>query len=363
MLLRYEIKKQLSNYAIYPIILFLFIITLVSMYDEGYFGHDFCNRLDEYSCSSSGKLITGTKAYEYNKKVATHYKGVVDDNLLKKLHKKYKDNPHVKKYGSVYYDSTYNYFKTVFHINDNKYLKTKDVYVTDNIIYGFTGDWQALYEVLDKFFLIFIFLTVAFASPIFAGEHEHGIAKLLATTYEGRKVSFLKTKLYVVLLFVNITLFTCLGIIICIHFMRYGFSGADISVQIIKKYCYSMLRLNLWQFTLYKTITGILGINFLSLFTCLISLYCKNTFNCFLIVALYVFAFERKIWLFFFKLNIIDYVLTLAPINSFKLMSINILPEISYIYLIEIVYILLYILTFIMIKRLWRQRKYWLSCK
>ena len=202
MLFRYEIKKLFGNYAFSIMLVFLVVSVLMFMYMEGYWGHDFCVRTDEFSCRDN-QLITGSEAYNYNKSLANSYIGIVNNTLLASLHEDYKSDPKIESDGVTHYNSTYYYFKSVFKINEDNYLRVEDVYSCDEIQYGFTGDWFGLIGVLDRFFFVFFITIIVFVSPIFAGEHEKGIADLLSTTYGGKHDLFFKCKLRAVLLCIN----------------------------------------------------------------------------------------------------------------------------------------------------------------
>lgn len=358
MLFKYETKKLFNNYSIYAMFILLVMGILVTMYNEGYFGHDYCVRLDEFSYTN-GKLITGKEAYEYNKKIAKLYQGNVNNTLLAKLHKVYKDDPYIEKDGNIYCDSTYRYFKSVFHIEDENYLRVENVYRYNKVYYGFIGDWNSLFEMIDNFFVIFFVLIILFVSPIFAGDHEKGMATLLCTTLNGKSFSFLKTKLVVVSCFVNTFLALCLVAIMGIHISRNGLEGAEISIQSIEKYSYSMLSMNLGEFASYKIIAGILGSNLICLLTVLVSLYWKKVFSCFLFTVFIVFIFERAILLKLIPVDITDYLLAFAPINSYKMTIIAIVPNMGWVYAVEFVYFAFCFLILTFLKRSWCLGKYY----
>lgn len=352
MLFKYETKKLLSNYSVYAVLVLVLAGIAVIMYYEGYFGHDYCVRLDEFSCRD-GKLITGEEAYLYNKKVAKFYQGSVDNMLLEKLHEAYKEEPYVEKDGNVYCDSTYRYFKSVFHINEEDYLRVEDAYRYHNVTYGFTGDWSSLFELIDKFFILFFVLIVLFVSPVFAGEYEKGVTALLSTTCQWKGFSFLKTKLAVVLLFVNIYMLLHLAAIVGIHVLRNGLEGAGISIQSVEQYSHSMLSMNLGEFAGYKIIAGVLGSNLISLLTVWVSLHQKSIFSCFLFTVFLIFAFDRNILLKLFPVDITDYLLAFAPINSYKMTIVAIVPHMGWVHAVGLGYIAFCCLAWAFIKRFW----------
>ena len=70
--------------------------------------------------------------------------------------------------------------------------------------YDVRGNMEALYYVLDRFFLLYFLLLLLFVSPLFAGEQEREMAELLYTSYFGKREEYLRIKERVVFFYVNI---------------------------------------------------------------------------------------------------------------------------------------------------------------
>ncbi len=287
-LIKNEVHK-LFKIKVLPFSLLVVILGLIYlMMIYGEFGYDISRLLTTHSdkgliaySEKDGRLLTGQEGYEQNKKVASMYSEEINDVFLAQLHADYKSSSYVSfENGERFYNATYSFFQDVFNIGAENYGKRNDVWgkVKGSIQYGFTGDWEALENILHSFFLLFSIFIIIFAAPLFTFDRECGMNAYLNTAKNGGS-NLLKYKIVAMFGAINILMFVVLIVISTIHFVQYGFANANVNIQCSydQRYIGATINCTMGQLTIWTLISGIIGCNMILLLTVLISMINNTT--------------------------------------------------------------------------------------
>lgn len=286
-MIKSEICKLVKIKAIIVAFLLLIGVTVYSMFTFGAFGHNSSIFLFITFSEKDGELLTGQKGYEQNKDIATRYAGAVNDLLLEQLHLDFINSSYFSfEDGDRLYNATFRFFQNVFNIDSENHAKVSDVWgkVDSTVQYGFSGDWDAYRSIINIFFMSFSVFIIILAAPLFTYDKECGMVELLGTVKNGGRWSF-KHKVRTAFCTINILLFILLTIISAIHFSRYGFANADMSIQCSfeQRFTNVEISLTLSQFAFWQILFGIIGCNTILLLIILISMLSQTTLTAFAI--------------------------------------------------------------------------------
>lgn len=311
-----EIYKLLRMKTTIISIVIVFFAILFSLICNGEFGYDLSDNMITYS-ENNGEIINGKEGYEHNKEVATLYKGKVTDAFLKKLQKDYRSSTYVVVDDTKFYNATYRFFEDIARIEQEHYICKDEIWrKSDGIVYGFSGDWDAYCNVLEKLFCVFSFFVIIFASPVFTYEKECGMLEMIGTMKNGGE-HFIRHKIRAVFIVVNAYMAVLLIFVSSLHFFQYGFANFDVSIQCSfeKEYITALLDCNLGQLALYKLIFGVVGCNVILLISFSISMLSRGSLESLIISIFLIWGFRYSIIYELFMNKMKDIILALFPVN------------------------------------------------
>lgn len=358
-LIRCELKKLLKMRVIVIPLLFLFGYMIYSMVTNGEFGYDYADNM-LIVAEKDGNVIQGQSAYEHNKEIAQKYTGKIDESLLAKIHNDYENTYNQKKI--QVYDSTLYFFDRVFKISNSKYLAVDDVWKDRTVQYGFTGDWDAYNSILGDFFAIFGLCVVAFAAPIFTNEKECHMTQQLCIAKKGGD-KLLWNKIKMLFLVVNTFMIGMLTLVSVIHFAKYGFANANVSIQSSpeRTYVKSLLSCTVGQLALYKIVIGCVGCNALLCVATLISIVADSSLNSFMASFAGNWLFCYSVVHFVVNDKRVDTILALHPVNMSSDFLIKIMTSWNSVWLMQSLrFLVILIIVYVMIK-IWRTKSFYRS--
>ena len=363
-IIRSEIGKLFRmKIMILPILMMLGVI-IMNMFDYGTLGYDNSRWRLAYS-QKDGELLYGQEGYERNKEVATAYQGEVTDELIEKLHRDYENAPYAELDGSPVYDYTYRFFDAVFGISYEHYLSKEDVWgeVDGTIRYGFTGDWDAYGYIITQFFRFFAIFIIIFASPLFPYERECGMLETVATVKHGGE-SLLKYKIKAVFITANVILFVVLAILSILHFSKYGFANADVSIQCSgdRQYVTAVLDCTMGELTVFKLLFGIVGCNLILLLTVLVSMLSMTSLASLCVAMVSIWALNYKMVHALVNNDIVNILLAFIPVNALDIDSlIKSVSNKAVLYMVLAGLIAIFVVVSLFIKKLWKTRQFYIK--
>jgi len=369
MLIKSEIYKLIKLKASF-LPLFLAIGAIVcSMLIYGSFGYSISSRMIRtfnldmgmiaYS-EKDGEPLSGQEGYALNKEVATRYRGEVNDSFLAQLHLDFNASSYLEDAnGERFNNATYAFFRDVFNIASENYAKRDDIWgdVAGSIQYGFSGDWDAYGNILHNFFLSFSLFVIVFVAPLFTYDRECNMTAILDTAKNGGRQLF-KEKAWTAFLAVNILMLTLLMVISVIHFSRYGFANANVSIQcsLEKKFVDAAVNCTMGQLTVWRILFGASSCNIVLLVTMLVSMLNRTTLSAFVISIAVTWPLSYPIVQLVANSYISNLLLFVAPVNG--LFMTVVLREASswHIFLgIFTVRLVLFVLLFFITGKIWEE--------
>ncbi|MDE5777253.1 MAG: hypothetical protein K2I10_01890 [Lachnospiraceae bacterium] len=357
-IVKYEIYKIFRNKIVYVPIVLVVIVVLYAMLANGEFGYDNCDVMIAYS-EIDGELVNGERGYLHNKEIADYYKGIVDEHYLAKMQEAYKASSYASMEDGIrFYNSTFRFFQEIFYIQEESYLTKNDVWGNNTIIYGFTGDWDAYGNVLEKFFQAFSFFIIIFAVQLFTHEKECGMTEILGTAKYGGNL-LLRYKSMAAFCVMNILMFLILVFISLVHFGQYGFINADVSIQCSteKAMAGAVIACNMGQLTAWKIVFGILGCNVLLCVTILISVLSESSVTALAVAVCSTWICSYSIVHNLVRSPVIDVLLAVIPINAFSMESlVNAVTTQAQIGMVSIFVIVFAGLITLILKNIWSRK-------
>lgn len=316
MILQFEIKKILRHRIIYVPLFLVFVFTIYTEVVNGEFGYEYNTSARDVAVCN-GKYVIGEEGYKINKQIADNHYGILSESLLEDVYAEYQLANYVEENNVKIYSYVYNYFENAFMFNNGLYKENLDVLCVDKVKYGYTGDWEAYYEVLEKLFGTITFFVIILSGYVFSVEKEYGVITVIETTRNGNSKYFYK-KVKATFVIINIALIVLLLWVSVIHFGRYGFDNADVSVQCCSKL--SMLSVDwnccLGGLTVIKIVGGIVGVNGCMAICLLISAISNNTTTCVFCGLICIWVCNYDYVKMFSVPRIVRLIYLFFPINS-----------------------------------------------
>lgn len=326
-MIRYEMYKSLKTKTVLAALFQVFGVMVFSVLLYGGFDYNLTEFMsaakiaDVISISEKdGELLHCFEGYEHNKSVASNYAGIVDDAFLENLHTDINASSYADiGDGNKLYNSTYRFFDYAFNLSSDNPLTYDDIWgdFDGQIKYGFTGDWDAYGSLIQNLFLAVSVFAMAFAAPLFTYDKECGMMRLLGAAEYGAGC-LLKHKAKAAFIAVNLLLLALLAIISVIHFTRYGFANADVSIQCCfeRRYIFSDLNCTMGQLAVIRILFGIIGCNTILALTMFVSMLSKNTLAAFAISLAATWSLSYPVMRIIGNDFILNFIMYAIPINA-----------------------------------------------
>lgn len=336
-----EIYKICKRRLVILMVLILFAAVFIFIKVDG----EYTNTAN-VACKEDGITVTGREAVEYNRNVALSFQGKVTDALLKQIHDSYKQAPHSEYFGSDTTNSTYDYFISLFGIDNEDYNSVKEVYpdYTGDLIYGFADNWKALWTTISRLSSLFPLFIIIMAAPLFSYERECNMKEMLSASKNGKFI-LKSVKIKAAYIVMNSVLAVCLLLILAVYLFQYGIEGYNTSIQCgyMTFFDISIMECSYLQLVIHTVLLLICGCNLLLSVIIVISLKTERSFISFGVSLVITYIFSYRVVHSFTSSSLADAVFAFIPINVSNVMVIantmpvlGIRPETGYFIILEI---------------------------
>ena len=313
-----EIRKAMSNKVVCLSFVFVMISLIYMQTINGEFGQKYNQNM--YSISvENGNYIVGAKAYSINREQAELYAGKVNDEWIYKINNGIQKADYVQDNNRKIYNSTFNYLNRQLGLDELDINEQKKLlnYNEIDIRYGFVGDWEALYILLDHTFLVINILTVVLTSYVVTIDKDCHMIPIIETSKNGGRITC-KNKVIAIYIVLVGFLLLCLSYLLMFHFIKYGFDNYDTSIQFCSdgNLFYSNISMNLAELTFLKVINGILGVIIGQAICMLIASYSINTYTSVVIGLLALFGVNYNIYKYVNMSQFLLYPFAILPVNA-----------------------------------------------
>ncbi len=221
-----------------------FMVCLLCVLGILLFDFYFINAGDERS-TVNGKLYTGYKAVQEDRKITKEFRGVLTDDKAEQIIEKYGFPSKVEEYYGDFRDQNYlNGFITEYL--GNGYFRDWDDYKVstslytisqtdlgraaeaggNEIILDYTKGWTVFFDILQLGMILGSVLVLVGVSPVFSEEYQNNMSALLFTSEEGKskdiiaKIAACFTMTTIIYIAIVVCVSVCIGAV-------YGFEGKD----------------------------------------------------------------------------------------------------------------------------------------
>lgn len=227
-----------------------FLISMISVLGILFLYFYFVDVGDERS-TVNGKLYTGYKAIQMDRKITEEYKGIFTDDTAEQIIVKYGFPSEVEEYYGVFRDANYlnsfvtEYLGNGYFMDWNDYKVSTSLYPisqsdlgevvesTDNgIIFDYTKGWTVFFDILQLGMVLGSVLILIGVSPVFAEESQSKMSALLFTSEEGKRKDIIAK---IIASFTMATLIYAVVVLCVFLFVGtiYGFEGTDCMTGIV----------------------------------------------------------------------------------------------------------------------------------